>query len=140
MFKRQTAFFLFQHESAHARLTVWEDQTATVSGLYSRSRGKGFAKVVMQEIIDYADLMGLDLSLNVSSYGPEFGHKFSDRMLVEFYKTFGFTVVEDDALPVLMERPNVVNPYESYCTEHNRQLVFCAYLHTTPIGDHAKVD
>lgn len=100
----QTGFLKFTHEQAHARLTLWDDGSATVSGVYSRVRGKGHATEVLKSIAEYADLHGLILFLEVQRYGYKDNLSPDNKQLQEFYKKFDFEVVPDGGTPTLMVR------------------------------------
>lgn len=100
----QTGFLKFTHELATARVTLWNDGVAYISGVYSRKRGQGHASQVMKDICEMADTNGLILQLDVSSYGPDNQYKLTDEQLQEWYSKFGFGVVPDGGLPILMER------------------------------------
>lgn len=102
----QVGFLKFNHELATARVALWDDGTGFISGVYSRSRGKGHGTRVMQDIIDYADKYNLKLQLDVQRYGDPHGGK-DNQELEDWYASFGFKVVPDTGRPVRMERlPN----------------------------------
>lgn len=100
--KTQTGFLKFTYGGATARLTLWDDRTATVSGVYSRRRGNGEAKEVLETICAYADDHGLDLDLDVNAYGDDNG--LPNGALVKFYYKFQFEVTPFDGFPVQMVR------------------------------------
>lgn len=129
MHKTQIGFLMFIHESAKARLTIWNDQTATVSGVYSRVRGKGYANVVMQELIEYAEINLLTLSLDVQQYGPNTEDAPSNLRLAKFYNKFGFKIVGDTSLPIQMVRPLEGMHFAKYCFEHNSDAASCKIYH-----------
>lgn len=100
--RTQKGFLKFEHETASARLTLWDDRTASVSGVHSRVRGQGHAKEVLRELCEFADDQELDLDLHVSAYGLDGG--LTNAQLIEFYKKFHFEVIPDGGFPVLMAR------------------------------------
>lgn len=99
----QVGFIKFNYEFATARLTIWDNGVAFVSGVHSRVRGKGHATKVLSDIIDYADAQGLTLQLHVQQYGPP-QDTLNNKQLEEFYGKFGFVTVPDSGRPILMER------------------------------------
>lgn len=96
----------FRHESATARLTDWKDSTAALSCVYSKEKGKGHATTLLQKIVTFADTQGYRVVyLEAQRYGPKHSQSLNDSQLVDFYSQFGFVVVPDVELPVLMHRP-----------------------------------
>jgi len=80
-----------QYESASVRLVMLPNKSATISNLYSRERGKGHAGKLMQMVIDWADVNGLNLQLAVGRYGHPIGP--NNDVLTRFYEKFGFTIL-----------------------------------------------
>lgn len=100
---KQIEFYKFQHKGATARVAIYENHTAHISGVYSRYRGKGEATTLMQGICEYLDINGYPAQLEVSSYGSMLG-SLDNEQLITFYQKFGFVMVTDDASPTLMRR------------------------------------
>lgn len=96
----QTIPFIF--ESARVVLHVLDDGSATVSSLHAADTGKGYAKAVMQKLIDFADENKLRLVLDVQQFQNPRG--LSNEDLIEFYMKFGFDVVNPAARPIVMWR------------------------------------
>lgn len=101
---KQIGFLVFDYEAAKARLTLWDNGTGTVSGVYSRIRGKGYANVVMQGLVEHADKEDLELLLEVQRYGYSDTLSPGNEELIKFYGKFGFEVVPESGRPVLMKR------------------------------------
>lgn len=80
----------FQHEGSSVKLTVWDSTHATLSNLFSIKRNRGYAKVVMQELIDYADLWGLYVLLEVQQFHYADKESPDNSGLKKFYAKFGF--------------------------------------------------
>lgn len=80
----------FQHEDAEVKLTVWDSTRATASYLFSFKRGRGYANVVMQQLVDYADLWGLHVILEVQQYHYDDNQSPDNSGLKKFYAKFGF--------------------------------------------------
>ncbi len=99
----QIGFIKFTYKSAGARLTLWNDGTGHVSGVYSRERGKGHATKVMKELLVYTDKFEVDLLLEVSPYG-EGDERLTRGQLMEFYGKLGFVETDDEGWPPLMRR------------------------------------
>lgn len=91
----------FSHESSTAKLTVWDEERATVSNVFSVKPRRGHASGLMQEIVSYADISGLTLLLEVQQYGNARG--LSNAGLKRFYGKFGF---EDCGRNVMQRRPS----------------------------------
>jgi hypothetical protein len=103
----QVGFLKFTHEAATARVTLWDDNIAYISGVYSRIRGAGQASQVLRDICEFGDDNQMVLQLDVSSYGYDNHLKLTDEQLLEWYGKFGFKIVPDGGFPILMERlPN----------------------------------
>lgn len=100
----QVGFLRFSYEAASARLTLWDDQVAYISGVYSRIRGAGQASQVLKDICEFADDNQYTLQLDVSSYGDDNHLKMTDDQLLDWYAKFGFEIVPDGGQPVMMER------------------------------------
>lgn len=101
---KQTEFYKIQHKGATARLAIYSNGTAHISGVYSRYRGRGEARLLMQGLCEFLDLNGWPAQLEVSNYGPNIDSALTNDQLVAFYQKFGFVVVTDDASPTLMRR------------------------------------
>ena len=104
---KQISFLMFDYEAAKARLTIWDNGIGTVSGVFSRVRGKGYANVVMSGLTEYADKENLELQLEVSRYGYSDTLSPGNEELIKFYSKFGFEVVPESGRPVLMTRPKL---------------------------------
>lgn len=100
----QVGFLRFAFEAASARVTLWDDQVAYITGVYSRIRGAGQASQVLKDICEFADDNQYTLQLDVSSYGNDNHLKMMDDQLLDWYAKFGFEVVPDGGQPVMMER------------------------------------
>ena len=80
----------FQHEGSSVKLTVWDSTRATVSDLFSINRGRGYANVVTQQLVDYADLWGLYVILEVQRFHYADNQSPDNSGLKRFYAKFGF--------------------------------------------------
>lgn len=88
----------FKYEGASAKLTVWGAHDATLSSIFSLSRGKGHATQLLEKIMDYADKNDLTVVILVQAY------HYADRMspnnagLRHWYRKFGFVDCGDDGV------------------------------------------
>lgn len=83
--------------SANCSLIVWEDEdTITVSSLYSEFRRRGHATELMQRVIELADAMDRNLILRVQPYGDD--ERIEKKRLIEFYEKFGFVKSDNDVM------------------------------------------
>ena len=94
----------FKHETARLVLHIWDDKEATVSSLHSTQRKQGHATGLMEKVISYADEHGLSLILDAQQFGHPIGP--DNAYLVEFYKRFGFEVLNAKARVKTMRRPS----------------------------------
>lgn len=92
------------YNSAHATLTVWEEEpigsVSEVRTKYNKRRN-GDATEVMKRLIIVADSLELNLILEVIPFGPRPRLEVSE--LKTFYEKFGFVSDEED--PFIMKRP-----------------------------------
>jgi len=79
----------FSNSYASADLILWPDGKATIGNLYSRRRGQGHARDIMEHIMIFCDDNDIQLGLRPESYGPGASDK-KTASLREFYKKFGF--------------------------------------------------
>lgn len=93
----------FRHGSASALLLIYDVGPSLVTSLYSNDPGKGHAKAVMQQIVDYADERGLELTLSARQFNNERGLKNPE--LIEFYRKFGFELINENSPVNAMMRP-----------------------------------
>jgi hypothetical protein len=89
----------FSFMTARARLAIWNDEKASLSGLISGSPGRGHATGLMREVSKFAD----DKELTVYLVAQRF-HYADDRgldniQLMRFYEKFDFTYQFDVANP-----------------------------------------
>lgn len=78
-----------RYKSAGVTLVVWEDEnTISVSSLYTEHRKRGHATGVMARVCTIADSLGSNLVLRVAPYSDH--PRLDQRQLKEFYKKFGF--------------------------------------------------
>lgn len=75
---------------ASAVLTEIAKGCYSLSSVYSKRLGQGDGRRLMEEITDYADERGAEISLVVKRYGYPRGEGLNNRQLVEFYQKFGF--------------------------------------------------
>lgn len=94
----------FKNGIAAVKLAHMHDDRVMLSNLFSRIPGKGHGTDVMKKAVEYADQNGLTIVLVVGRYAYPDGRGLDNKQLVEFYKKFGFTVVEDGGLPIMMHR------------------------------------
>lgn len=97
----------FRHGSASALLLIYEFGPCLVTTLYSNDPGKGHAKAVMQEIVDYADERGLSLALSARQFNNERG--LNNDQLILFYEKFGFHLIHPRTESNSMVRPRKEN-------------------------------
>ena len=97
----------FRHGSTSALLLIYEVGPSLVTTLYSNDPGKGHAKAVMQEIVDYADERGLSLALSARQFNNERG--LNNDQLILFYKKFGFHLIPPRTENNSMVRPRKEN-------------------------------
>lgn len=92
----------FKYESASAKLEELGPAKTTYSlrNLFSRSRGQGHAKGVMQQIVQYADDNNITILLVIQRYGYKDKKALDNSQLKAFYEKFGF----------------VTDPYSKYLT------------------------
>lgn len=93
----------FSFGEAKVTISYEDDKTAKLSALYSKSRGRGDAKAVMMEAIQFADKHRTSLWLEVQRYG-EWRNSLNNKQLVAFYERFGFDLLPDDKHPLRMVR------------------------------------
>src|SRR4051812_30801182 len=94
---------LFTFQSAQVTVTHADDKTAKLSSLYSQQRGMGHASSLLKEVTTYADKNGISLWLEVQRYGNP--HDALDNsQLIRLYEKFGFDVLEDGRVLVMMGR------------------------------------
>lgn len=80
----------FSYRSATAKLTVWDEETATLGNVFSIKRGRGHGNGVMEKVVSYADNRDLTLLLEVQQF------HYADKMspdnagLRRWYAKFGF--------------------------------------------------
>lgn len=86
----------FTHESASAKLIVWDMNHATISNLYSTKPRRGHATELMKMIVSHAELSGLDLLLEARQYGNP--HGMTNAQLKQFYAKFGFVECGDSLM------------------------------------------
>ena len=89
----------FRCGGATAKLVRLTPVNYALSNLYSRSRGKGHAKGVMQDVVDYADVHQFTIRLIAEPYGPDHISKANMESLMAFYERFGFAKDEGDNRP-----------------------------------------
>ena len=86
------------YKSARVELIVWEDEdTGSVSSLWSDYRGRGHAIGLFERVIHLADALKLNLILEVAPYGDEPKGLDKDQ-LVSFYKKFGFEMIDSTTM------------------------------------------
>lgn len=95
----------FKYKSTYATLTFLDNYTAAVSGVISSQRRRGYARMVMQQVADYADCNYLTLLLVVQRYFYSDDIAMNNEQLANFYSSFGF-IVDPDAprRPLHMKR------------------------------------
>ena len=77
------------YKSANVTMVVWEDEnTISVSSLYTEHRKRGHGTGVMARVCSIADALGQNLVLRVAPYSDH--PRMDQRQLKEFYKKFGF--------------------------------------------------
>lgn len=92
-----------KYESASAILSMIHGDTAKVISVRSEQKGLGHGRRIMELVVEYAEAHGLDLWLEVQSYGRPRG--LDNKQLVEFYQKFGFHVAHNDGnKPIVMHR------------------------------------
>lgn len=93
----------FRYGQASAYIFPLSDDVYAVSNLFSRARGQGHAKGVMQQVIDYADTYDITLRLIAQRYGNPMHPALDNPQLIEFYGNFGFEK-EGESKPITMVR------------------------------------
>lgn len=83
-----TYLVTFEHKGATAKVTVWDEHTATLNSVYAKFRRRGAASEVIYRAIEYTDYLHLDLFLEVEPFGKE--PLMSETDLKAFYMSFGF--------------------------------------------------
>lgn len=79
---------IFKNDAAYIKLKQLDNKTACVVNLFSYDRGKGHARDVLQQAIDFADSFGIQLVTKAKRYHD--GDGLTDDELVIFYEKFGF--------------------------------------------------
>lgn len=97
----RTITFVFQ--GASARLTPLDKFTYAVSNVWSKTRNRGHASVVMSDICAFADERLVTLKLVVQRYGYADATAMDNKTLKQFYEKFGF-VEDSEGWPVTMVR------------------------------------
>jgi GNAT superfamily N-acetyltransferase len=88
---------------------VFADGWGSVSTLYSRDRGQGHARIVMERIIQHADHNGLKLELTARPFGD--AHGLNNSELIAFYEKFGFhRKTLDRPSPLMVREPSQETP------------------------------
>ena len=98
----------FRCGGATAKLVRLSPVNYALSNLYSRHRGRGDAKGVMQDVVDYADTHQFTIRLIAEPYGPPNLPCPDIPSLMAFYERFGFMENEGDNPP-----PYVMTRYPS---------------------------
>lgn len=93
----------FQIESTSARLSAMGDDIWAVSNLFSRDRGRGLARQLMEQIIAYADERNYTLTLSVSRFFYKDGQSPDNDGLEAFYESLGFERM-GNTKPIFMRR------------------------------------
>lgn len=92
-----TKTLYFKHESATAKLALWENGSATLFNLYSKTRGQNHASELMRLICAYLDDHELNAQLRVSRYGYSDRKALTNTQLSEFYRKFGFEFLSSES-------------------------------------------
>lgn len=127
----------FNYQGASVDLHVWDEgeNTATVSTVFSKFKKRGAGRKVLDKAIEYADLLSLDLVLEVSPFGE--GPKMADHELRAFYMSLGFRLVGDNVMERTVKRePNeaklmVIRPWgeATTCTYTEEEAVRIIDVH-----------
>lgn len=79
----------FAYKGAYAQLELWDDEkTATLAAVNSTFKKRGTGSKVMRHTVEYADLLGLTLVLQISPFGEDTGMDKTE--LRAWYMTYGF--------------------------------------------------
>lgn len=79
----------FANSGASLDLIIWPNGRATLANVYSRRRGYGYGRAVMEEVCAFCDDNGIALGLRPESYGPGASPE-KTKQLRGFYEKFGF--------------------------------------------------
>lgn len=94
----------FRYGDAEVTLVYEDDKTAMLVGLFSKSRGRGDAKAVMMEAMQYADKHGLGVWLEARRYG-DWRTSLNNDQLISFYERFGFDLVGQPRSNLMTREP-----------------------------------
>ena len=96
----------FENDQAKATLTNWGNGTVALSDLSSNEKRKGYATQLLQEIVEHADENNLEIFLIVKSENVSDG--FTNKLLEDFYRKFGFKSVDKRKEPTIMIRHTIM--------------------------------
>ena len=103
----------FRFGKATCKLTEHGDDTADLTHVYSKARGRGQATRLLQLVTEYADEKNLRIYLRVRAYGGPVNTMLSNQQLVLFYEKLGFHISQDVEHPVMIRDPRTKNtPYD----------------------------
>lgn len=94
----------FRYEGASLRLVEMEQGLVALSNLWSKTRGQGHVRALLQEAVDYADENNLKVVLVAQQYGKPSVKTLSNQQLQSLYEKFGFVVEGKAKAPVFMIR------------------------------------
>lgn len=97
---------VFKYKSATCELILWDGEDtgkASLSEVHSAVKGQGHATQMLNEVIRYADDHSLTIVSAAEPYGYEPG-SLNLRLLMNFYKKFGFVFTSDEPDNTFMER------------------------------------
>lgn len=79
----------FESQGAYAALEIWDDnKTATLAALNATFKRRGAGTKVLELALEYADLKGLTVVLQVSPFGEDMG--MDKSALRAYYMVHGF--------------------------------------------------
>ena len=93
----------FYHKSASCALVVNKKGYFTLINLFSLEPGKGHAKELMQQIVDWADREQVKVILEPRQYGNS--HGIPTTGLKAFYGRFGFVEVITTPISIMEREP-----------------------------------
>lgn len=87
----------FEYKGAYAQLELWDDgKTATLSAINSTFKNRGTGNKVLDPALEYADLKGITVLLQISPFGDDVGMDKTE--LRAWYMSKGFQWLGDGVM------------------------------------------